>query len=172
MSVLMRTGRAEPNTVRFVMSLVICWQAVTAGWLASSDHSVINTDQCTCLSSNTISFNTQRSSLCCVSCLIPTNRKLKCSLRAIILASPNLGGSLRDFCQQPSWKNPFKTGQKKVLLPSNQVSTFLLFVMKTSIWIKYAHVRLYEPFAQDSSKKTLFHLEKCEHFIISKVHHE
>ncbi len=65
------------------MSLVICWQAITAGWL-SGYHRVINTDQCTCLSSNTISFNTQLSSVHRVCCLIPTNRKLKCSFRAVL----------------------------------------------------------------------------------------
>lgn len=58
MSVLMRAGRAEPNAVWSVMSLVICWQAITAGWLSGFYHYVINTDQCTCLSSNTISLHT------------------------------------------------------------------------------------------------------------------
>lgn len=73
MSGLMRAGWVEPNVLWSVMSLVICWWAITAGRLSGSYQWVISTDQCTCLSSNMISFNTQLSSGRWRT--IPTNRK-------------------------------------------------------------------------------------------------
>lgn len=88
MSILIRAGQAEPNAAWSVMSLVIHWQAITAGWMNGSYHHIINTDQCTCLSSNTISLSTQLSSVRCMSCLMSTNRKLKCLLWLVLPSWP------------------------------------------------------------------------------------
>lgn len=88
MSILIRAGQEEPNAAWSVMSLVIHWQAITAGWMNGSYHHIINTDQCTCLSSNTISLSTQLSSVRCMSCLMSTNRKLKCLLWLVLPSWP------------------------------------------------------------------------------------
>lgn len=88
MSGLMRAGWVEPNVVRSMMSLVICWEAITAGRLSGSYQRVISTDQCTCLSSNMISFNTQLSSGRWRT--IPSNRKLHCSLRVALVGCTTL----------------------------------------------------------------------------------
>lgn len=88
MSGLMRAGWVEPNVVWSMMSLVICWEAVTFGRLSGSYQRVISTDQCTCLSSNMISFNTQLSSGRWRT--IPTNRKWHCSLWAALVGCTRL----------------------------------------------------------------------------------
>lgn len=99
MSALMRVGGLmEPNAVWCVVSLVIHRQTITAGWLKGSYYHVINTHQCTCLSSNLIRFSTQFFSVTQLAAHSTANWKLK-YVFGVVPGLPHQVEKKKDQCQ-------------------------------------------------------------------------